>query len=152
MHDFLIVYGYPALFLLSFLAATLVPLGSEWLLVAMVLQQHNPTATVVVATIGNYLGAVTSYLIGIYGSDFLTTRVLHMNQASIRRAERLSLRYGSWALLFTWLPVVGDPLCLVGGVLRLPFVRFSLLVAAGKAVRYALVAWLTLQGARALIN
>lgn len=152
MQDFLLAYGYPALFLLSFLAATLIPLGSEWLLVAMILQQHNPATTVVVATIGNYLGAVTSYLIGIYGSEFLTTRVLRMDQTNIRRAEQLSLRYGSWALLFTWLPIVGDPLCLVGGMLRLPFARFSLLVAVGKTGRYAVVAWLTSHGATMLTS
>ncbi len=143
-------YGFPALFLLSFLAATLIPLGSEWLLVAMILKQHSPAATVLVATVGNCLGAVTSYLIGIYGSDFLITKVLRLDQSSTERAERFFLKYGSWSLLFSWLPVVGDPLCLVGGMLRIPFGRFSLLVAVGKAARYTAVAWLTLQGAQIL--
>jgi membrane protein YqaA with SNARE-associated domain len=148
MHDLLFSYGYPALFLLSFLAATLIPLGSEWLLIAMVLQHHNPTATVAVATVGNYLGAVTSYLIGCHGSHFLTARLLRMDKTTTDRAERLFGKYGSWSLLFTWLPVVGDPLCLIGGVLRIPFDRFSLLVVTGKAVRYAAVAWVTLNGVK----
>ena len=147
MHDFLAAYGYPALFLLSFLAATLIPLGSEWLVVTMLLDRHHPGLTVAVATAGNYLGAVTSYLIGISGSAFLTHRLLRLDQATTDRAERLFGRYGSWSLLFTWVPLVGDPLCLVGGVLKVPFLRFSLLVAAGKAGRYAAVAWLTLKGA-----
>jgi membrane protein YqaA with SNARE-associated domain len=150
MHDFLAAYGYPALFLLSFLAATLIPLGSEWLVVTMLLDRHQPGLIVAVATAGNYLGAMTSYLIGISGSAFLTHRLLRLDQATTDRAERLFARYGSWSLLFTWLPLVGDPLCLVGGLLKVPLLRFSLLVAAGKAARYAVVAWLTLQGAAAI--
>jgi membrane protein YqaA with SNARE-associated domain len=150
MHDFLLSYGYPALFLLSFLAATLIPLGSEWLLVTMLLQQHNPLATVATATIGNYCGALSSYLIGIYGSDFIATKVLRMDSSSTRKAERFFAKYGSWSLLFSWLPIVGDPLCLVGGALKIPLGRFSLLVFTGKAVRYCAVSWLTLQGAKLL--
>ena len=152
MHEFLVSYGFLALFLLSFLAATLIPLGSEWLLVAMVLQRHNPAACVIVATIGNYLGAAVTYLIGCYGSGFLTAKVLRMGPATTARAERLFLKYGSWSLLFSWLPGIGDPLCLAGGVLRIPFDRFSLLVATGKAARYIAVAWLTLQGANIIAN
>ena len=146
MHETLATYGYPALFLLSFCAATLLPLGSEWLLIAMVAQHHDPVASVIVATTGNYLGACTSYLIGIYGGDFLSARILRIGTADRERAERLFARYGSWSLLFYWLPVVGDPLCLVGGLLKIGFLRFSILVAAGKLGRYAVIAWLTSQG------
>ena len=146
MHENLAAYGLPALFLLSFLASTMLPLGSEWLLVAMVLQRHDPLLTVLVATAGNYLGACTSYFIGIYGGDFLVKKILRIGVADQVRAERFFAKYGSWALFFSWLPVIGDPLCLAGGVLKIPFSRFSLLVASGKGLRYSAVAWLTLKG------
>lgn len=146
MHELLSACGYPSLFLLSFLASTLLPLGSEWLLIAMLAERYDPTAVVVVATIGNYLGACTSYWIGTYGGTILAERVLRMDAASRGRAERFFTRYGSWSLLLSWLPVVGDPLCLAGGLLRIPFARFSLFVATGKMARYGVVAWISLKG------
>ncbi|HBA88948.1 MAG TPA: hypothetical protein DCZ75_13485 [Geobacter sp.] len=147
MQDWLVHYGLFSLFLLSFLASTLVPLGSEWMVVAMLLAGKQPAAVVAVATAGNYLGALTTYWIGLYGGDFLKRRVLRMDEKSTRKAERFYGRLGSYSLLFSFLPVVGDPLCLIGGVLRVGFIRFSLLVATGKLARYAAVAWLTVQGA-----
>jgi len=146
MHDLLTAGGYPSLFLLSFLASTLLPLGSEWLLAAMLLQRHDPLTAVLVATTGNYLGACTSYWIGIFGGSLLAEKVLRIDASARARAERFFGRYGSWSLLLSWLPVVGDPLCLAGGLLRIPYLRFSLLVATGKLARYATVAWLTLKG------
>jgi membrane protein YqaA with SNARE-associated domain len=150
MHDLLASYGYSGLFLLSFLAATLIPLGSEWLVVAMLLNRHNPYLTVMVATTGNFLGACTTYLIGAYGGPWLTEKLLRIDAAARERAEGFYRRYGAWSLLFSWLPVIGDPICLVGGILQVGFRRFSLLVMAGKLARYALVAWLTLKGAGVL--
>ncbi len=150
MHETLATYGYPALFLLSFLAATLLPLGSEWLLVAMLVQRHDPLVTVAVATVGNYLGACTSYAIGIYGGSFFIKRVLRISDTERERAERFFARYGSWSLLLSWLPVIGDPLCLVGGLLKISFGRFSAFVATGKLARYAAVAWLTLAGVQSV--
>jgi len=147
MHEWLVNYGFYSLFLLSFLASTLVPLGSEWLLIAMILSRSEPWAVVAVATVGNYLGALSTYWIGLYGGDFLKRRVLRMDEKSTQKAERFYDRFGSFSLLFSFLPIVGDPLCLIGGVLRVSFIRFSLLVLSGKLARYAAVAWLTLQGA-----
>jgi membrane protein YqaA with SNARE-associated domain len=149
MHESLANYGYPALFALSFLASTLIPIGSEWLLIALLLQRRDPLAAVIVATAGNYLGACTSYVIGKYGGSYLVEKVLRIDAAARARAERHFARYGSWSLLFSWLPVVGDPLCLVGGLLNIPFARFSILVAAGKLGRYGTIAWLTLKGLQA---
>jgi membrane protein YqaA with SNARE-associated domain len=151
MEQFLADHGYPALFLLSFLAATLLPLGSEWLVVAMLLNRHDPALTVAVATVGNYLGACTTWAIGIWGGPFLVRRVLRIDATTEERADRFYKRYGALSLLLSWLPVIGDPLCLVGGILKIGFGRFSLLVFTGKLARYAAVAWLTLNG-KALVN
>lgn len=147
MHEWLVNYGFFSLFLLSFLAATLIPLGSEWLLVTMLLSGTEPVTVVAVATVGNFLGALSTYWIGLYGGEFLKRRVLRMDQKNTLKAERFYARFGSYSLLLSFLPIVGDPLCMIGGVLRVGFIRFSLLVVSGKLARYAAVAWITLQGA-----
>ena len=149
MPELLTDYGLLSLFLLSFCASTLLPLGSEWLLVALLLDGIVPTSAVLTATLGNSLGALTSYLIGRWGSDWLLAKLLRIDQPQQQRAESWFNRYGSWALLFSWLPIVGDPLCLVSGSLKTPLLRFALLVITGKGLRYATVALLTLQGAKA---
>lgn len=146
MESFLAAYGYPALFALSFLASTLIPLGSEWLLVVMLMNQHDPVLTVAVATLGNTMGALTTWAIGIAGGPFLIRRVLRIGAAAEESAKRFYLRYGVWSLFFSWLPFIGDPLCLAAGIFKVGFGRFTLLVFVGKLARYAAVAWLTLEG------
>ncbi|HEB49856.1 MAG TPA: DedA family protein [Desulfobulbus sp.] len=145
MDTLLLQNGYPALFLLSFLAATVIPLGSEWLLLALLLRGADPVLAVATATVGNTLGACTTYWIGIRGGPFLAGRILRLDGRDLDRARRLYDRYGSWSLLFSWLPVVGDPLCLVGGVLGVRPVKFLVLVLAGKLARYTALGLLTLQ-------
>ncbi|QEM66837.1 DedA family protein [Geobacter sp. FeAm09] len=143
--DWLNQPGYMALFTLSFLASTLVPLGSEWLLVLMLTRGYEPLATVAAATAGNYLGAVTTWLIGMYGGRWLIERVLRVSPEQEERARSHYRRYGAFSLLFSWLPVIGDPLCMVGGMMRINFGLFSVLVASGKLLRYAVTAWITLR-------
>ena len=150
MEDLLVQHGLSGLFLLSFLAATLLPLGSVWLLALLLLQGTDPLAGIAVASLGNILGALTTYAIGLWGSPVLIRRVLRIDEATRKRAEAYYARFGSWSLLFSWLPVVGDPLCLAGGVLRVGFHRFLLLVAIGKVGRYAAVAALVLEGGKAM--
>lgn len=137
--------GYPALFLLSFLAATVLPLGSEWLLIAMIAGAFDPTSSVLVATAGNTLGACTTYAIGIWGGAYLIHRILRMDEASQAKAHHYYSKWGQWSLILSWLPVIGDPLCLIGGIARVRFSFFLLLVLIGKFSRYAVLAWLTLQ-------
>lgn len=144
MPELLSAYGLLSLFLLSFCASTLLPLGSEWLLVALLLEGSPPLNTVLVATLGNSLGAATSYLVGRWGSDWLIESLLRIDQARQLRAEAWFDRYGSWALLLSWLPLVGDPLCLVSGTLKTAPLRFALLVTSGKGLRYLTVALITL--------
>ncbi|MEJ2471359.1 MAG: DedA family protein [Desulfuromonadales bacterium] len=140
MTSWLPEHGYPALFLLSFLAATLLPLGSEWLLAVMIAHGFAPVGVVWIATCGNTLGALTTYAIGLWGGPLLIGRLLRITPSDQLRAEKYFNRYGSWVLFFSWVPVLGDPLCLVGGLLRTGLVRFLLLVACGKLLRYLVVA------------
>jgi membrane protein YqaA with SNARE-associated domain len=137
--------GLLALFGLSLLASTVVPLGSEWLLAALIAGGSDPAAAVAVATAGNTAGALTTYWIGLAGGTWLTEQVLRMDEEAQQKARERYWRYGSWSLLFTWLPVVGDPLCLAAGILKVRWWRFTIPVAMGKYGRYAAVAWLTLK-------
>lgn len=139
-------FSQGALFLVSFLAATVLPLGSEWLLAAMVLRGEDPVGSVLVATAGNSLGALTTYAIGLFGGTFFVERVLSIDTGRRQKAERLYARLGSWSLLLSWVPIVGDPLCLLGGVLRVGMGRFVLLVTTGKFARYAVVGYLAYFG------
>ena len=100
MEEWLVSHGLAALFLLSFCAATLLPLGSEWLLATLLLGGSDPGLSVAAATVGNTLGAVTTYAIGLWGGPLFTARLLRIDVAARRRAERLYGRYGFWTLLF----------------------------------------------------
>lgn len=141
MENHLLEWGLPALFAVSFLASTFIPLASEWLLIGLISRQLDVTLVVAVATLGNTLGAMTTWAIGMWGGVWVMRRLLRISEKDQMRAQNWYDRWGCWSLLFSWLPVVGDPLCLVGGLLKVPLMRFILLVATGKAVRYAVVAW-----------
>ena len=143
LHDWLNHPGYLSLFSMSFLASTLLPLGSEWLLVMMLAAGYDPVSAVAVATAGNYLGGALTYSIGIWGGSWLIEKVLRVSPRQQERARNFYRRFGVYSLLFSWLPVVGDPLCLVGGMLKVHFGLFSLLVASGKLARYVITAVVT---------
>jgi membrane protein YqaA with SNARE-associated domain len=150
LHDWINQPGYLSLFTLSFLASTLIPLGSEWLLILMLINGYPAVATVMTATAGNCLGAFTTYLVGIYGGRWLIERVMRVSAEQQARAHEYYRRYGVFSLFFSWLPVIGDPLCLVGGMMRINFWLFTALVASGKLLRYAVTAWITLKAVNRL--
>jgi membrane protein YqaA with SNARE-associated domain len=135
--------AYGSLFALSFLASTVLPLGSEWLLVALLREKYSLILTVTVATIGNTLGACSTYALGFWGGRVLLLRLLRINQQALDRAQRLYNRYGVWVLLLSWVPVVGDTLCALCGLFRCSWWLFLVLVMAGKLIRYLFLAWTT---------
>lgn len=125
----------------ALLSSTLFPGGSEALLLYRLHQGAAPVAAVATATAGNVLGSLITYGMGRFGRQAVAKRTLNA-EARAARAERWFGRYGQPALLFAWLPVVGDPLCLVAGVLRVSVPSFLLLVTLGKLARYAALAWM----------
>lgn len=131
---------YAGLFAWSFLAATLLPLGSEAALVALVRTEERVFAPVLVATAGNYLGACTTYWLGRRAAQALGKNQ-RKAETSDTRAARLLRRYGQPALLLSWVPLIGDALVALAGGMRLPFLQFSLWTILGKAARYLVVAW-----------
>ena len=137
-------YGYWGLFLSSFLAATLLPLGSEVVMGVLLGHDFNPYGLILLATIGNVLGAVVNYLLGRFGSRILMNKFFRLSDTDIKRAEGRFKTYGSASLLFAWVPVVGDPLTVAAGVLKVNFTLFLLLVGVGKFLRYLAVCWAVL--------
>ena len=125
------------LFFASLLAATLFPAQSEAVLAALYLAgERDPVLLVAVATCGNVLGACVNWLLGRYLEHFKDRRWFPVKAAALDRAARAYRRYGAWTLLFSWLPLVGDPLTLVAGVMRVRFFLFFILVSIGKFGRY----------------
>lgn len=135
---------YALLFLSAFIAATVLPFYSEAFL--YVLLQSAPSALwpVLIATAGNVLGSCVNWWLGRGILHFRHRRWFYFNEEQIERAQRGFQRYGLWTLLFAWVPVIGDPLTLIAGVMRVRFRIFVLLVAIGKAARYGVIAWLAL--------
>jgi len=128
--------GYLDLFLISFLAATLLPLGSEAAVVLMAVSEFDPSRLLIVATVGNSLGALVNYLVGKWGAGFVFARYIRVDEAVLDRFERGYGRWGAPILFFAWLPIVGDPLTVAAGVFRVNIYVFTFWVVLGKAFRY----------------
>jgi len=130
-----------ALFTSSLISSTLFPGGSEALLLLKL--QDEPQylyAFVAVATLGNVLGSVITYAMGRLGMQ-LSHRWFRISDEKLQRASLHFERFGTSALLFAWLPIVGDPLCLLAGSLKYAWFKFLCLVTLGKLARYSLIAW-----------
>lgn len=134
------------LFFSAFLSATLLPGSSEALLLLRLRDGgYDPSHLVLVATAGNLLGSLVTYALGRLGNRAMHLyRWIGVDAARLRRAERWFARWGVPSLLLAWLPVVGDPLCLVAGLFRVHWLPFVSLVGIGKLVRYAALAQLPL--------
>lgn len=95
---------------------------------------------VVVATCGNVLGSIVNWLVGRYVNSLKHHRWFPVSEARLQQAENWFNRYGMWVLLMSWVPVVGDPLTVAAGALRVRFWSFVLFVSIGKLSRYATIA------------
>jgi len=130
-----------SLFLSALISSTLFPGGSEALLLYKLNEGGDAMMLVIVATIGNVLGSLITYGMGRLGNEAVHKRWLRMDEAKVERAEHWFEKYGQPSLLLAWLPIVGDPLCLVAGLLRSHLGLFLVLVTIGKAARYTAIAW-----------
>lgn len=124
----------------AFASATLLPGSSEALLLALLAQGHAAVPLVVVATAANLAGSVVNWAMGRYLMRFADRRWFPVGPALLARAEAWVGRAGLWSLFFAWVPVLGDPLTVAAGALRVGLWPFVLLVGAGKALRYAALA------------
>ena len=137
--------GYLGLFVAAFGAATLLPLQSEAVLVGLLLSGHyNLWLLLGIATLGNVLGSLVNWLLGRSVERFKERRWFPVSTRQLDKARSHYARWGHWTLLLSWVPIIGDPLTLVAGVMREPFWSFLLLVLLAKAGRYLVLTMLTL--------
>ncbi len=133
-------HGYAILFGASFLAATILPLSSEFVLSLLLLNDYNATGVLIVGTVGNVLGAVVNYGLGHWGNRLVLEKWLRLSHREIQRAEKRFQKYGVYSLGLAWAPIIGDPLTVVAGLLKVNFGVFLLIVTLAKFLRYWFIA------------
>ena len=134
-------WPYLSLFGVAFLAATIFPAQSELVLAALIATGRlDPWLLILVATIGNVLGSVVNWLVGRFLHGYRERRWFPIPPRALEQAERTYRRWGLWTLLLSWVPIIGDPLTVVAGLLKAPLRLFVPLVTVAKAGRYFAVA------------
>jgi membrane protein YqaA with SNARE-associated domain len=131
---------YAGLFAVAFGAATLLPLQSEAVLAGLLLGGYTPWLVLAIASAGNIAGSCVNWLIGRGIESFRHRRWFPVSEAALDRAGHWYRRWGKWTLLLSWVPIVGDPLTVVAGLMREPFGMFLVLVAIAKIGRYLAIA------------
>jgi membrane protein YqaA with SNARE-associated domain len=137
--------AYAGLFSAAFIAATLLPMQSEAILVGLILKgDYSLVGLLLTASLGNTSGAAVNWLMGRGFERFRDRRWFPVKPHQLEKAQHWYRRYGKWSLLLSWLPIGGDALTVAAGVMREPITTFLVLVFIGKAARYVVLAWITL--------
>lgn len=134
--------SYLFLFISSFLAATVLPFSSEVILFALVRQGEPEGLLILTASIGNTLGAVVNWYLGRFLLHYRDRNWFYFKEDQIEKMQHWFQRYGIWSLLFSWLPLGGDVLTFIAGVMKVKFILFVILVGVGKTLRYIAVFYL----------
>lgn len=135
-------YGLFGLFVASFLAATIIPFSSDALLLIMVAKGFDVASCILAATLGNWVGGMSSYYLGYLGKWEWIEKYLRIDRSKIEYwHDRLEKR-GAFFALFSWLPFVGDIFAVGLGILRSNWKLVALAMLAGKFLRYVVWAWL----------
>ena len=133
----IILISYFQLLIISFLAATILPLSSELVLSTMLLtDSFDKYLLLVVASFGNIFGSSVNWYLGKKILIFKDKKWFPVNEKQIAKSEMYFKKYGIWSLLLSWVPIIGDPLTVIAGVLRVNFFTFLLLVSISKTSRY----------------
>ena len=133
----IILISYFQLLIISFLAATILPLSSELVLSTMLLtDSFDKYLLLVVASFGNIFGSSVNWYLGKKILIFKDKKWFPVNEKQIAKSEMYFKKYGIWSLLLAWVPIIGDPLTVIAGILRVNFFTFLLLVSISKASRY----------------
>ena len=134
---------YLSLYFISFLAATILPFSSELTLAGLIsTSNYDNLLLLVFASFGNVLGSVFNWGLGFYARNLTIKKWFPFKETQIERSSKWFSKFGKWSLLFAWVPIVGDPLTFVAGLLRVRFLDFIILVAIGKVSRYLIVFYL----------
>ena len=127
------------MFLSALLAATILPFSSEVVLLTLYTNGLSPVVLLLVASLGNVLGSLINYALGYRYGEVVATRWLGVKESGFARAQNIFTRWGQWSLFLCWVPIVGDPITMVAGVLRSNFIFFLCSVAISKTARYGLL-------------
>ena len=131
---------YLSLFIISFLAATILPFSSELTLAGLIAtSSYNNLSLLIVASLGNVLGSVVNWILGFYSRNLSKKRWFPFKDKQIKKSSKWFNKFGKWSLLFVWVPIIGDPLTLAAGLLRVRFIEFFILVTMGKVSRYLII-------------
>ena len=134
---------YLSLFAISFFAATILPFSSELTLAGLIaISNYDNLVLLVVASFGNVLGSVVNWALGFYSRNLTTKKWFPFKDKQIENSSKWFSKFGKWSLLFAWIPVIGDPLTLAAGLLRVKFIEFIIFVTIGKFSRYFLIYYL----------
>lgn len=129
---------YLILFISAFVSATLIPFGSEALLIYDIKEGFNIPFLLFVATLGNSLGSIVNYFLGLKGEEYLIKKKL-LKEKSILKTKKYFDKYGAFCILFSWLPIIGDPITFIAGILKFNLKLFILLVVIAKFLRYFVI-------------
>ena len=139
----LILFSYFQLFLISFLAATILPFSSEVVLTTMYLSNSFETYFLLIfASIGNIMGSITNWYLGKKITLFQNRKWFPVSREQLEGSRKYFQKYGLWSLLLAWVPIIGDPLTLLAGVLKVRFIIFFVLVSISKISRYVFLLYL----------
>ena len=131
------------LFLSAFGAATLLPLQSEAVLVGLLAQmQYSVWLLVAVDSLGNILGSCVNWWLGLKVEEYKNKKWFPVSEQKMLQAQGIYQKYGFWSLLLSWVPIIGDPITLIAGLLKENFVRFVVMVSIAKIGRYLFVYWM----------
>jgi membrane protein YqaA with SNARE-associated domain len=134
--------GLLGLFIGCLLSATIIPFSSEALLAGALLLDYSPWTVILVATLGNTIGGMTCFLLGWLCKWSWIERFLKVKEETLAKASQKVEKYGSFAALLAWLPIIGDPIALAMGLMRTRVVPTTVLMFIGKGLRYVVVAGL----------
>jgi membrane protein YqaA with SNARE-associated domain len=140
--DFLFQLGYLGLFLGTFLAATVLPFSSEILVTGMLYAGANPLWVCIIATLGNWLGSVSTYGLGLLGKLQWIEKIFKITPEKIEKQQRIIQKFGSWIALVVWLPGIGDLLSLALGFYKVSPYKCIPFMLIGKALRFITVIFL----------
>ncbi len=138
-------YGYWGLFLASFLAATVLPFSSEAILSAMLVGDYDPVLCLTLASIGNWLGGMTSFFLGYLGKWQWIEKYLRVKRERVEKFKSRVDRYGAYLAFLCWLPIIGDPLAIGLGLFRANPFKVAVFMFLGKFLRYLVLAAITME-------
>ena len=130
---------YLTLFFSALISATLFPLGSEALLIYDITEGYNLYLLLLFATVGNVLGSAINYYIGLKGEEFLIEKN-YLKEEKIEKYKSFFDKFGGFALLLSWAPIIGDPITFIAGILKYDIKKFLFLVTLAKFFRYLVLA------------